>query len=250
MMKAVIVSALALFASSAALAQPTTSGDTAPQGCSIPGGVVNRVLRTLGTVVNASDGNGGLFQPNEMWAAVVDRNGTLCGVTRNSPDAWPGSRSIAIAKATTANGFSNSKLAFSTANLYAPTQPGGSLYGLNFSNPQNPTYLPFGTGVGQVVGGIITFGGGVALYGPGGNILGGLGVSGDTSCADHTIAYRMRHLAGYDAIPRGPNSSGTDNIEYAAPGTPPTGFQQPHCLPTDIPPEQILSGFSPGSSAQ
>lgn len=47
-------------------------------------------------------------------------------------DAWPGSR--ASAKAEMANNFSNSKLTLSTANLYAPTQPGGSLHGLNNSD--------------------------------------------------------------------------------------------------------------------
>jgi Haem-degrading len=51
-------------------------------------------------------------------------------------------------------------------------------------------------------GGIITFGGGVALY-SGGQVLGGLGGSGDSSCADHAIAYRIRHAAGYDGIPGG-----------------------------------------------
>ena len=69
-----------------------------------------------------------------------------------------------MAKAFTANGFSNSQLAISTANLYAPTQPGGSLYGLNNSNPFNPAFDPQHTGLNQVAGGIITFGGGVALY--------------------------------------------------------------------------------------
>ena len=61
--------------------------------------------------------NGGLFKPNKMWSAVVDRQGVLCSVVRSDPDAWPGSRSIAIAKASTANNFSNNKTALSTANL-------------------------------------------------------------------------------------------------------------------------------------
>jgi Haem degrading protein HbpS-like len=87
-----------------------------------------------------------------------------------------------------------------------------------------------------VDGGIITFGGGVALY-RNGQVIGGLGVSGDTSCADHAVAYRMRAMAGLDKIPAGPNSSKTDNIEYLASGEPPdTGSKQPHCLSTDITP--------------
>src|ERR1700752_4425865 len=106
-----------------------------------------------------------LFAPNRMGSGIVDRVGTLCSVIVTG-DAWPGSRAIAIAKETTANGFSNSALALSTANLYSPTQPGGSLYGLNNSNPFNPNFdgpiQPSRRGPGGVPGGIITFGGGVA----------------------------------------------------------------------------------------
>ncbi len=197
--------------------------------CSIDPKTVNEVQSQLKSVVDESDQNGGLFGPNMMWSAIVDRKGVLCSVIKTG-DAWPGSRAIAIAKAGTANDFSNYKLAISTANLYAPTQPGGSLYGLNNSNPFNPDLLPQGTGIGNVPGGIITFGGGVALY-KDGQVIGGLGVSGDTSCADHAIAYRMRKAAGLDEIPGGPNSSHNDNIEYLASGeASSTGFKQPHCL--------------------
>jgi uncharacterized protein GlcG (DUF336 family) len=203
--------------------------------CGISATVVNAIQATLATVVNESDGNGGLFKPNRMWSAVVDRQGKLCSVIRSSNDAWPGSRAIAIAKASTANDFSNNQLALSTANLYAPTQPGGSLYGLNNSNPFNPAFQPQGTGIGQVPGGIITFGGGVALY-VNKQVIGGLGVSGDSSCADHAIAYRMRAAANLAGIPGGAGLNGTDNIVYAPIGTPPTGFEQPHCFPQDITP--------------
>jgi uncharacterized protein GlcG (DUF336 family) len=47
--------------------------------------------------------------------------------------------------------------------------------------------------VGNVIGGVNVFGGGLALYGPGQKIVGGVGVSGDTSCADHDIAWRVRN---------------------------------------------------------
>jgi len=204
-------------------------------GCGIPSSTVNSIQSHLATVINLPDANGGIFKPNRMWSAIVDRQGVLCSVINSGNDPWPGSRAIAIAKASTANDFSNSGLALSTANLYAPTQPGGSLYGLNNSNPFNPLFLPQGVGDGLVPGGIITFGGGVALY-SGGKVIGGLGVSGDSSCADHAIAYRMRHLAGLDGIPGGVGPSNTDNISYAPLGTAPTGFQQPHCFPTDITP--------------
>ena len=185
-----------------------------------------------------ADDNGGLFTPNRMWSAIVDRQGRLCSVVNTNAsngDAWPGSRAISIAKASTANDFSNSKLALSTANLYAPTQPGGSLYGLNNSNPFNPAFNALNTWHGQTPGGIITFGGGVALY-KGGQVIGGLGVSGDSACGDHAIAYRMRRAAGFDGIPGGVAAGNTDNIIYAATGTVPTGFQHPHCFPQDITP--------------
>jgi uncharacterized protein GlcG (DUF336 family) len=185
-------------------------------------------------------GNGGILgvaggPTNRMWSAVVDRFGVLCSVVKTPCDPWPGSRAVAIAKANTANAFSNKLLALSTANLYAPTQPGGSLYGLNNSNPFNPDFLAPGSGVNNFAGDIITFGGGVALY-QGGQVIGGLGVSGDSSCADHAIAYRMRKAAGFDGIPAGVSPSNTDNIIYASVGTPPTGFQQPHCFSDDITP--------------
>jgi len=50
-------------------------------------------------------------------------------------DQWPGSRVISAQKANTANAFSLPGLALSTAKLYSAVQPGGSLYGLQHSNP-------------------------------------------------------------------------------------------------------------------
>jgi uncharacterized protein GlcG (DUF336 family) len=201
--------------------------------CAIPAPTVAAVQAQLARV--ATMNNGGLFSPSKMWSAIVDRQGVLCSVIRLG-DAWPGSRAIAIAKANTANGFSNDQLALSTANLYGPTQPGGPLYGLNNSNPFNPDFLPQGTGLGRVAGGVITFGGGVPLYSSG-KVIGGLGLSGDTACADHAIAYRMRRLAnlGLDRVPAGVAPDGTDNIIYAN-GTAPTGFQHPHCGGADVTP--------------
>jgi uncharacterized protein GlcG (DUF336 family) len=230
MAKILVAMSIAMLASTAASAQPDVAKAEyyKPTGCTITPQIVQSLQTQLAQVVNEPDHNGGLFSPNRMWSAVVDRVGTLCSVVVTG-DAWPGSRAIAIAKATTANGFSNDALALSTANLYAPTQPGGSLYGLNNSNPFNPMFQPQGTGIGYVPGGIITFGGGVALY-SGGKVIGGLGVSGDTSCADHAISYRMRHLAGLDGTPN------SDNIVYIPAGAEPSGFEQPHCGSSDITP--------------
>ena len=83
--------------------------------------------------------NGG-FNLN-MWGTIVDRDGTVCAVafTGNSRgDQWPGSRVISAQKANTANAFSLPGLALSTANIYSAVQPGGTLYGLQHSNPVNP----------------------------------------------------------------------------------------------------------------
>jgi uncharacterized protein GlcG (DUF336 family) len=215
---------------------PTASN--AQVTCSIPAATVTKVQNQLAAVINLSDANGGIFKPNRMWSAVVDRQGKLCSVINSGNDPWPGSRSIAIAKASTANDFSNSALALSTANLYAPTQPGGSLYGLNDSNPFNPAFQPQGSGIGFVPGGIITFGGGVALY-EGTTVIGGLGVSGDSSCADHAIAYRMRKLANLGTVPSGVAPDNTDNIIYQPANMPLTGFEQPHCFPSDLSPSEI-----------
>ena len=50
---------------------------------------------------------------------------------------------------------------------------------------------------GRICGGAIAFGGGLPLY-RNQTRVGGLGVSGDTACADHEIAKRIRHAAGLD----------------------------------------------------
>ena len=61
----------------------------------------------------------------------------------NRGDQWPGSRVIAAQKANTANAFSLPKLALSSADLYSAAQPGGSLYGLQHSNPVD-TFVAYG----------------------------------------------------------------------------------------------------------
>ena len=238
MKKSLVIPAFALLVAQPMLSQAWDGGGFG--GCDIPASTVSAVQSNLAAVIILK--NGGIFSPNRMWSAIVDRHGKLCSVINSGNDPWPGSRAIAIAKASTANDFSNSGLALSTANLYAATQPGGSLYGLNNSNPFNPVFDQQNLGVGFVPGGIITFGGGVALY-EGTQVIGGLGVSGDSSCADHAIAYRMRHMAGLDTIPGGVGLNHTDNIVYPPADTTsltgfaqPTGFEQPHCFPQDITP--------------
>lgn len=163
----------------------------------------------------------------DMWATVVNRDGLVCQVAftgNNRGSQWPGSRVISAQKANTANAFSLPNLALSTANLYAAVQPGGSLYGLQHSNPvdtgvayQGPS-SNFGQEddpmIGHRIGGVNVFGGGLALYNQKGQLIGAIGVSGDTSCADHNIAWRTRHRLNLDFVPSGVSPKNDDNINY------------------------------------
>jgi uncharacterized protein GlcG (DUF336 family) len=184
--------------------------------------------------------NGGMG--NQEWAAVVNRDGIVCaivfsGTTRS--DEWPGSRAIAAEKANTANALSNRDYALSTANVYAASQPGQSLYSLATSAPPNPLAVfgnptTFGTPndpmIGKAIGGVIVFAGGLPLYANDGKIVGGLGLSGDTSCTDHVIAWKVRHQLHLDAVPMGPAPDHNDNmILDFKDGVSQSGFGHPPC---------------------
>src|SRR5262249_7911234 len=150
---------------------------------------------------------GGLFQGTRMWASVVNSSGELCAWNTSTSDprqVWPGSQAIAKSKAYTANAFSLDDFALSTARLYTFTQPGHSLNSLGQSNLFDTRFLstPAGEdgGKNQITGGLIFFGGGIPIYGNG-RIIGGLGVSGDTACADHEIAKRVRDLGNLNPPP-------------------------------------------------
>jgi uncharacterized protein GlcG (DUF336 family) len=189
--------------------------------------VLVSALKSATLPLGAATTNGG-FGLN-MWATIVDRDGIVCLVAFTGGDRgeqWPGSRVISAQKANTANAFSLPGLALSTANLYTAVQPGGSLFGLQESNPVNVTVAyggdPTKNGtqddpmIGGRIGGVNVFGGGLALYRSGdGKILGGIGVSGDSSCADHNIAWKTRAILNLDNIPGGVDpASHTDNIVY------------------------------------
>lgn len=163
----------------------------------------------------------------DMWATLVNRDGDVCEVAftgSNRGSQWPGSRVISAQKANTANAFSLPGLALSTANLYAAVQPGGTLYGLQHSNPVDTGVAYHGPAanfgqdddpmINHRIGGINVFGGGLALYNFKGTLIGGVGVSGDTSCADHNIAWRTRHNLNLDFVPLGVSAKSDDNINY------------------------------------
>jgi uncharacterized protein GlcG (DUF336 family) len=190
-------------------------------------------LRQL--LVQAQDVNkpvGGLFEGKKMWGAIVNRDGSLCAFTTSTTDptqVWPGSQAIAKSKAYTANAFSLDDLALSTARLYTFTQPGHSLWSLGQSNLFNPRFLASPSdedGQNEIAGGLIFFGGGVPLY-RNGKIIGALGISGDTSCADHEIAKRVRDLANLNP----PGGALVDDIVYSGPDAA-SVFAHPVCLNT------------------
>jgi uncharacterized protein GlcG (DUF336 family) len=163
----------------------------------------------------------------DMWGTIVNRDGVVCAVAFTGSDRsqqWPGSRVISAQKANTANAFSLPGLALSTADLYAATQPGGTLFGLQASNPVDTEVAYHGPAssfgqdddpmVGRRIGGVNVFGGGLALYNAKKVLIGAVGVSGDTSCADHNISWRTRHTLQLDFVPAGVSPKGDDNINY------------------------------------
>jgi uncharacterized protein GlcG (DUF336 family) len=207
---ALAIGALALIA--APLASAATAAALPERGA---------LQQALRAVVKEKNGGFGL----NMWATVVDRDGIVRAVVfsgENRGDQWPGSRVISAQKANTANEFSLPKLALSTANLYFAVQPGQSLFGLQESNPVDPAVAyagkPEDNGtdkdgmIGKRIGGVNVFGGGLALYAADGTLLGGLGVSGDSSVADHIIAWKLRHALNLDFIPGGVSPTKDDNM--------------------------------------
>lgn len=202
--------------------------------------------------------NGG-FDNNE-WAVVVNRVGMVCAVTmsgRTATDQWLASRAIAAEKATTANAVSLKQMAISTANLYAGSASGGPLYGVITTNPPVASLLyagepqTYGTDrdplLGQYIGGVVVFGGGLALY-QDGNLVGALGVSGDTSCADHNVAWRVRVALGMGHVPNGVSPAHDDAIIYdmLPSRVSVSGWGHPQCggRETEVA-EQIHSGYVP-----
>jgi uncharacterized protein (TIGR02246 family) len=228
-------------------AAPTVAPNTAAQATGCNNLPTHAALRAALSKARA-EANGGFNL--DMWAAIVNRDGVVCAVAftgQKRGDQWPGSRVISAQKANTANAFSLDGLALSTANLYSAVQPGGTLFGLQESNPVDPQVAyggdpnncgqPNDPMVGKRIGGVNVFGGGLALYGSQKTVLGGLGVSGDSSCADHNIAWKTRFFLNLDNVPGGVNPPGNDNIIYDITAnangrmTSASGWGHPECSP-------------------
>jgi len=115
-----------------------------------------------------------------MHIIVVDRGGRVIG-QKSMEDAWMGSISIARAKAFTAVAFSSNENALSTRAIGLLSQPGSPLWQIGNSNKEE---------------GIIEFPGGLPLY-KNGELVGGVGVSGDGVDQDEKVA--LEGAKGYDA---------------------------------------------------
>ena len=101
----------------------------------------------------------------KMDIAVVDAGCNLKGFLRMD-GAWLGSIDISMKKASTARYFN-----MPTGAIGELSQPGGPLFGIEHSN-----------------GGLITFPGGLTIEGADGEIIGAIGVSGDSVENDHAVA--------------------------------------------------------------
>ena len=200
-------------------------------------------LAPYGSGPAAGKANGGLEVP--MWATLVDNFGRVCAVTFSGSDnraQWPASRIISMQKAYTANSLTIGDVPgiWSTAKLFYPTQPGQFLWGLEQSNPVNPAVVYQGPtkkwgasndpAIGQIPGGNNRFGGGVAIW-KNGEVVGAIGVSGDTSvptiishCASVIILLPLL------ALSNNPGGQYADNIIYdIVAGKSASGFGHPTC---------------------
>lgn len=270
-----IFSVLALVLSTSSLsAQAQDESEQGPDCSGLPShGELQQLVRS----VVEGGGNGGLGY--HMWASVVNRDGVVCAVAFSGPDRdnqWPGSRLISAQKAYTANAFSQPPdgigggpaglfqgLSLSTANLFSAVQPGNSLFGLQHSNPINTPVAYSGDPalagtaddplVSETIGGVNVFGGGLALY-TSDALIGAVGVSGDTSCTDHVISWKMRDGLELDHIPNGvlPRPAGDNIIHDTQGGSPsPSGFGHPQCVPPATVEAELLPVTHPlGSPAQ
>ena len=231
--KKTIISVSLLVAAGSVSAEPVI--DICPDEASKT--VIHDLTKSLLKAVQAQENGGFGFN---MWGNVVNRDGKVCAVVFTGDDRgdqWPDSRNIAAAKAYTANSLTLPEFSLSTANLYQPTQPGGSLWHVSNASPVDPQVAysgaaeDFGTPsdpmLGKIHGGLIQFGGGLGLYDASGKLIGALGVSGSSSCEDHVIAWKVRHLANLDYVPAGPSKDGDDNLTFIGGGSP--GWEHPEC---------------------
>ena len=144
------------------------------------------ILNQAGAAANAEDS---LFRPDpattKMHIACIDRQGKVRGF-ESMADAWAGSIDIARAKAYTALAFSSNQNALSTRDIGCLSQPGGPLWQIGNSN-RPAIVFPGQPPKAFKRHGLIEFPGGLPLY-KGGELVGGIGVSGDGVDQDENVA--------------------------------------------------------------
>lgn len=140
------------------------------------GAIVNGIVRQVGTPRSLT-----LSQARDLAAHIREKaaqmgvNAVIAVSDRGArpilvecmDDAYIASYDVALQKA-----FTVVSLKMSTAALKPLAQPGGSLYGIQFTNN----------------GQIVIFGGGEPLTDKNGTVIGGLGVSGGTEEQDTALA--------------------------------------------------------------
>ena len=191
-------------------------------------------------VAAQAQNNGG---GEQVWGVLVDRADRVCAVAYSGASVGSQrleSRLRAVALASTANNFSTNSLFISSANLYQPIAS-GSLYGMENNLPMNAKRVysgnfsawgtPFDPLTGQIAGGFLALGGGLALMDAYGNNLGALGIAGSNPCADHNLAWRLRSALNLDYVPAGLNADDAtrpDNILYQGLTTSPAAVFYTH----------------------
>lgn len=161
---------------------------------------------TLTSIATGPAANSGMGMP--VWLSLLSTEGTVCAVVHSLPsdvdvttELSMGHRIYSIHKANTSNAFSHSHISIATATLFTATQPGGALSS-DASTLNAPIAIfdgdtkKFGTKndplIGKRVGGVTGLGGGLALFDSNKKKVGAIGVSGDTLCTDHVIAWKVR----------------------------------------------------------
>ena len=158
----------------------TSSGAAAAKAAKLTDADIKLILDQAEAGANATpslvrvDGATGQKQMTRMHIMVCNRGGSVVG-RRSMTDAWHGSVSIATAKAYTAMSFSSNENALTSRSIGALSQPGGPLWQIGNSNR------------GLFQPGLIEFPGGLPLY-KDGQLVGGIGVSGDGVDEDEAVA--------------------------------------------------------------
>lgn len=201
---------------------------------------------TNGTTENPFP-NGG--RGHHGWLTLVDAKGVVCAVVTSAPAGTDvttdmsgiGHREQSARKANTSTSFSNNEVALASGNLYVPSMPGGQLFGTTLSDLDSHAVnghnsdrwgTPRDPMIGKIVGGYLPVAGGLPLYDKNKKKAGAIGVSGDTFCTSHVVAWKVREkLAG--------GSYGVANV----PGGVANGYTN-DALIQDIDPTQV-----PGTAA-